>query len=97
MVIVTTAVAGERAGCLVGFSAQCSIDPPRLMVWLSEKNRTTRVAQGAGSLLVHFLARDDHDLAALFGGRTGDEVDKFSRCRWRPGPAGLPLLDHCQR
>jgi len=95
---VVTAVAGdERAGCLVGFSAQCSIDPPRLMVWLSKENRTTRVAQRASTLVVHFLAQDQGDLATLFGGTTGDEVDKFSRCRWEPGPDGVPRLCDCSR
>jgi hypothetical protein len=28
----------------------------------------------------------DGELAELFGGETGDEVDKFDRCEWRPGP-----------
>lgn len=97
MVVVTTGDGDERAGCLVGFAAQCSIDPPLLMVWLSEKNRTTRVAQGASSLLVHFLSRDDGELARLFGSTTGDEMDKFSRCRWEPGPEGLPRLTDCSR
>lgn len=31
-------------------------------------------------------------LARLFGGETGDEVDKFARAGWRPGPAGVPVL-----
>ena len=35
------------------------------------------------------------ELAELFGGETGDEVDKFGRCAWRPGPGGTPLLDGC--
>ena len=29
MVVVTTAQGDERAGCLVGFHAQSSIEPPR--------------------------------------------------------------------
>jgi flavin reductase (DIM6/NTAB) family NADH-FMN oxidoreductase RutF len=33
----------------------------------------------------------------LFGSETGDEVDKFARCRWEPGPEGLPLLADCTR
>jgi flavin reductase (DIM6/NTAB) family NADH-FMN oxidoreductase RutF len=97
MVIVTTAAGDERAGCLVGFAAQCSIDPPLLMVWLSKRNHTTRVARKASSLLVHFPSRDDRELATLFGSTTGDEADKFSRCRWTPGPEGLPLLADCTR
>ena len=28
----------------------------------------------------------------MFGGETGDRVDKFARCAWRDGPEGLPIL-----
>jgi flavin reductase (DIM6/NTAB) family NADH-FMN oxidoreductase RutF len=95
MFIVTAAHGGERAGCLVGFASQASIDPPRFLVGLSRANRTFRVARRADVLAVHFLAAEQEDLAELFGGRTGDDVDKFARCRWHPGPADVPLLDDC--
>ena len=35
------------------------------------------------------------ELAELFGGTTGDEVDKFARCEWHEGPHGLPILAEC--
>ncbi|WP_411102957.1 flavin reductase family protein [Streptomyces sp. cmx-4-9] len=92
MYVVTAAADGERAGCLVGFASQCSIDPPRFMVWLSTANRTYRVARQAPCLTVHVLRRDQHALAGLFGGRTGDEVDKFAGVEWRPGLEGAPVL-----
>ena len=95
MVVVTTAQGGERSGCLVGFHAQTSIEPPRYAVWLSRANHTYRVVLLATHLAVHFLTVDDHDLAAAFGGETGDEVDKFAGVAWTPGPAGVPLLDRC--
>jgi flavin reductase (DIM6/NTAB) family NADH-FMN oxidoreductase RutF len=97
MLLVTTAAGEERAGCLVGFSTQCSIDPPRFIACLSDKNRTQRVAARADALAVHFLPAGATDLAELFGTETGDEVDKFSRCRWHPGPLGLPIIDECRR
>lgn len=97
-VFVVTAYDGhEPAGCLVGFATQVSIDPPRLLVCLSRANRTLRVAAGAELLGVHVLGRDDHALAAHFGGETGDEVDKFAGVRWHPGPGGVPLLDDLPR
>src|SRR4051794_41781759 len=49
MFIVTVAAGGERAGCLVGFATQCSINPPRFLVCLSDKNRTFRVEIGRAS------------------------------------------------
>ena len=96
MVVVTTAAGSELAGCLVGFATQCSIDPPRFLVCISKQNRTYRVARGAELLAVHFLPADATDLAELFGGETGDRVDKFARCEWRPGPGGVPLLERCR-
>ncbi|WP_435837145.1 flavin reductase family protein [Streptomyces achromogenes] len=93
MCVVTAAAGGERAGCLVGFASQCSIRPPRFVVWLSKANRTYRVARAARHLAVHLLTRDQRDLAERFGGRTGDEVDKFAGLAWREGPAGTAVLD----
>src|SRR3954471_10361561 len=95
MYIVTAASGEERAGCLVGFTTQCSIDPPRFLVCLSDKNRTFRVARQAESLLVHLVPQEGDPIAQLFGEATGDEVDKFARASWRPGPGGAPLLDAC--
>jgi len=94
MFIVTTVGAdGERAGCMIGFATQISIDPPRFLVGLSEKNRTYRVARRAEHLAVHFIPADGEDMAELFGSETGDDVDKFAQCAWHEGPAGLPILD----
>jgi flavin reductase (DIM6/NTAB) family NADH-FMN oxidoreductase RutF len=93
MFIVTTVAGdGERAGCLVGFATQISIKPPRFLAALSHKNRTYRVAQRAEHLGVHFVPADGEAIAELFGSETGDEVDKFARCDWREGPAGVPIL-----
>ncbi len=95
MFIVTVASGGELAGCLVGFATQCSIDPPRFLVCLSDKNRTFRVAAGASVLVVHLVPSEASELASLFGEVTGDEVDKFERCSWTAGPEGTPILDDC--
>jgi flavin reductase (DIM6/NTAB) family NADH-FMN oxidoreductase RutF len=96
MFIVTLAVDGERSGCLVGFTTQGSIDPPRFIVCLSERNHTFALAQKADVLVVHMVPSDAVDLAELFGGETGDEIDKFARCDWSQGPAGTPVLDRCE-
>jgi len=93
--IVTTAAGDERDGCVIGFAAQTSIDPARFLACLSRANRTHRVAQDATALALHLIPRERSDLAELFGGETGDEIDKFERCDWRPGPRELPILDGC--
>jgi flavin reductase (DIM6/NTAB) family NADH-FMN oxidoreductase RutF len=95
MFIVTAASRERRAGCLVGFASQCSIDPPRFMVWLSKKNYTYLVARETDLLAVHVPAQGNEALTELFGTVTGFTADKFSQCSWRPGPDGVPLLTDC--
>ncbi len=96
MAVVTTASSGERAGCLIGFHAQCSIDPNRYVIWLSKANHTFRVGVHASSFAVHFLGQDDMELARLFGTTSGDRVDKFRSVDWSPGPGTVPLLEGSQ-
>jgi flavin reductase (DIM6/NTAB) family NADH-FMN oxidoreductase RutF len=93
MFVVTTRTADELAGCLVGFASQVSIHPRRFLVGLSKRNHTYRVAKGASHLAVHLIERRHCELARLFGGETGDHIDKFARCAWHSGPHGLPILD----
>lgn len=95
MIVVTAADRDERAGCLVGFHVQCSIEPRRYAIWISTANATSDVARRATHFAVHFLTDGDHDLAELFGGTTGDDHDKFAECQWTPGPDGVPVLDRC--
>jgi flavin reductase (DIM6/NTAB) family NADH-FMN oxidoreductase RutF len=93
MFIATVAAGGERAGCLIGFATQCSIHPARFLAGISDKNRTFRVASGADSMAIHLVPENANELAELFGGETGDEIDKFERCEWHEGPGGVPMLD----
>jgi riboflavin biosynthesis pyrimidine reductase/flavin reductase (DIM6/NTAB) family NADH-FMN oxidoreductase RutF len=97
MLIVTATDGDERSGCLVGFSSQSSIDPPRYMVWLSKKNHTYRVATRAEVLTVHFPQRGQHDLAQHFGSQSSDDVDKFATLASREGPHGGVVLDDVDR
>jgi len=93
--IVTAANGGEREGCVIGFASQTSFEPARFLACLSRANRTYRFAREAGELAVHLVPRAQERLVDLFGGETGDEIDKFEHCEWRPGPRGLPILAGC--
>ncbi len=95
-VFIVTAADGERReGCVIGFSSQTSFRPPRFLACLSRANRTFRFAQEVDALAVHLVPRDAVDLVELFGGETGDDIDKFARCEWAPGARGLPILERC--
>ena len=93
MFIVTTTSHRRNAGCLVGFATQTSIDPPRFLIGLSNKNYTHRVALDAPRLVVHLLDATSTELARLFGESTGDDVDKFTQCSWHAHDDAVPVLD----
>ncbi len=95
--VVYTAITdtGEMSGCLVGFTTQCSIQPPRFLICLSKLNHSYFVSERAHAMAIHLLGRDQGDVADLFGSTTGDRLDKFERCQWHPGPSGAPILDRC--
>lgn len=95
MAIVTAAMGAERAGCLVGFHSQSSIDPARYCAWISKANHTYRVMLHSTYLAVHLLTVADLELARHFGALTGDDVDKFQDCDTQTGLFGLPLLTAC--
>jgi len=95
LIVVTTAAAGEQAGCLVGFHAQSSIEPERYSVWLSKANHTYRVALRSAYFGVHFLTAGDLAVAEHFGTVSGDDVDKFADLDVEVDQHGVPLLTAC--
>ncbi len=94
--VVTTAVGEEKSGCLIGFATQCSIHPPRFLACISRKNHTFELVIRAEALAVHVIEEKNRDIAELFGGETGDEIDKFARVRWNRVD-GVPVLEACER
>lgn len=96
LIVVTASAGDERAGCLVGFHVQSSIQPERYCVWLSKANHTYRVALRSTHLGIHFLTEDDRRLAERFGTRSGDTTDKLAGLVLVPGvDSGVPLLADC--
>lgn len=94
--VVTTCVNDEPTGCLIGFATQCSIHPPRFLACISRKNHTFHLAKSAPVLAVHVVDKWNKAIADLFGGETGDEVDKFARVSWHRID-GVPVIDDCVR
>ena len=95
LIVVTTVAEDERAGCLVGFHAQSSIDPQHYCVWLSKANHTYRVALRAEDFAVHFLTADDLPIAQRFGTLSGEDTDKFAGLDVDVDEHGVPLVLAC--
>lgn len=92
LIVVTTSAEGERAGCLVGFHSQASIDPEHYCFWLSKANHTYRVALRSERFAVHFLTDVDRESARHFGSLSGMETDKFAGLDFTVTEDGVPLL-----
>ena len=92
LIVVTTSAQGERAGCLVGFHSQASIDPEHYCLWLSKANHTYRVALRSERFAVHFLTDVDRESARHFGSLSGMETDKFAGLDFTVTEDGVPLL-----
>src|SRR3954449_5106822 len=87
MFVVGAADGEDVDACLVGFTSQCSIDPPRFAVFLSKNNHTFELAQRATVLAVHLVRVDQHEMAEHFGGTSEkDDPAKLDEWSWRPGP-----------
>jgi flavin reductase (DIM6/NTAB) family NADH-FMN oxidoreductase RutF len=94
MFVVAAAADGDVDACLVGFTSQCSIDPPRFAVFLSTANHTYDLACRSDVLVVHRLHADQHALAEHFGGTSAhDEPAKLASVEWTPGPGDAPVID----
>lgn len=78
---------------MVGFFTQCSIAPPRMMVWLSKVNHTFDLARHAEVLAVHLIPTSEGEIARWFAEVAGDDIDKLARVPWTAGPRGVPLVD----
>ena len=94
-IVTTGSVEDEVSGCLVGFATQCSIVPPRFIVCISKVNHTYLVSERSDAVALHLIGRHQIELASLFAETSGDTNDKFSRCQWRPGVTGAPVLSEC--
>jgi flavin reductase (DIM6/NTAB) family NADH-FMN oxidoreductase RutF len=96
MFVIGAAAHGDADACLVGFTSQCSIDPPRFAVFLSKANHTYELARQSDVVVVHRLRAEQHDIAEHFGGTSKhDDPTKLTGCAWTPGPGGVPVIADC--
>lgn len=92
MAVVTTTAEGVRAGSLIGFHAQASIEGQHYCLWLSKANHTYRTSLRSTHFALHFLTGDDLDMAERFGTRSGEDTDKFSGLDVETDEYDVPLL-----
>jgi flavin reductase (DIM6/NTAB) family NADH-FMN oxidoreductase RutF len=90
VVIVTLSGPSGPGGLTVTSFASASLDPPLVSFYIGHGSSNWPVVRAAGHFAVNLMGHDQQALAARFA-RKGE--DRFSSpTRWRPGPAGLPLI-----
>jgi flavin reductase (DIM6/NTAB) family NADH-FMN oxidoreductase RutF len=94
--IVTARAGEERLGCLVGFTTQASIDPPRFVVCLSHNNRTCRVGRDSTMLGVHAVPTRRVRPRGTLRRRDLRRDGQVRPLRVARGPEGVPILDRCE-
>ncbi|WP_127572983.1 flavin reductase family protein [Georgenia faecalis] len=89
-VAVVTLRAGARpAGFTATSVISVSAGPPILAFSLAATSSLRPAVEATESLVVHFLADDQRDVAARFAARG---VDRFVDAAWAPLPTGEPVL-----
>lgn len=72
---------------------QTSFDPLLLALSINPGNASYALLHAGGGFTVNVLQREQQDLAARFGTRSGRDEDKLAGIRWHPGRTGAPILD----
>ena len=93
MFVVGRSVDGDADACLVGFTSQCSIEPPRFAVFLSKIEPHLRARVACDRRWSCTASEpDQHDLAEHFGGTTAhDDPGKLATWPWeRRVPTARP-------
>ncbi|MBI2323673.1 MAG: flavin reductase [Chloroflexi bacterium] len=88
--VVTTTHEGRPCGLTVNSFASVSLDPPLVLVCVSQAARAFKCIDAEGRFTVNVLAEGQDALARLFASTVSD---KFADVAHRPSPHGDPVLD----
>jgi 3-hydroxy-9,10-secoandrosta-1,3,5(10)-triene-9,17-dione monooxygenase reductase component len=93
-VITTLDEDGLPAGITVSAMSSVSLEPPLVMVALARRRFITPIVGARGRFAVNVLRHDQQALSDCFAhAPVSPGREEFCGATWRPGPAGLPLLD----
>lgn len=93
-IVTTTDDDMTPVGCTVSSFLSVSLDPPIVAVSLADCAATLAHITSRGRFAISVLAGTQHGVAHQFASRDVTHEQRFRAVRWRPGPAGMPLLDN---
>jgi flavin reductase (DIM6/NTAB) family NADH-FMN oxidoreductase RutF len=88
--VVTTTAGGTPAGTTASAVTSLSLEPPMVLVCLSQSSATGQAIASSGSFAVNILGEEHGELAVRFARKGGD---KFDGVALRRGHYAGPLLD----
>ncbi len=88
--LVTTLHDGRPCGLTVNSFASVSLDPPLVLVCVSQAARAFECIDSQGHFTVNVLAEGQDALARLFASTVSD---KFADLAYRPSVRGDPIID----
>jgi flavin reductase (DIM6/NTAB) family NADH-FMN oxidoreductase RutF len=92
--IVTALDASDQpVGATVSSFASLSLDPPLVLVCLTNMSRTVQAIRHRSSFAVHLLEMSQAELARRFA---QDQGQKFANGGYEIGPFDVPLLKECR-
>jgi flavin reductase (DIM6/NTAB) family NADH-FMN oxidoreductase RutF len=90
--VVTARHAGEDSGMTVSAFFSVTLEPPRVLVSLSEDADTTPLVEASGRFAVNLLAADQEPLSVRFAERLPPR-EKMQGVAFHRGTDGVVLLD----
>lgn len=92
-IITTMGADGQPVGLTCNSFSSVSLDPPLVSWGLRLNSKNLEAFQNASGFAINILAEDQTELSGRFARSGGPE--KFDAVAWRPGYAGVPVIDDC--
>lgn len=90
--VITTEHEGSRYGLTATAVSSVTADPPRLLVCVNKSGQTHGMILAAGRFCVNVLAEDQDNVAMIFAGMGGRDIDRFATGDWGVLATGAPAL-----
>jgi flavin reductase (DIM6/NTAB) family NADH-FMN oxidoreductase RutF len=91
--VMTAAAEGKLTGATLTWIAQCSFEPPLVMIAIQRSSQMHEAVERSGALAVNVIAEGQEKVAEAFFRPPSLEGNRLAGFQYEPGPAtGAPLL-----
>jgi flavin reductase (DIM6/NTAB) family NADH-FMN oxidoreductase RutF/rubredoxin len=91
--VVSSSDGNKLNGYISNTVFQVTADPAQFAIACSKNNFTTGIISKSRTFAISALKKDaSAELIGIFGYKSGNDIDKFSRCNYKTGLTGAPVL-----